>query len=35
MLQSSQIINEIKMGKYRLDYESYLKFAVLSAIVYH
>lgn len=31
---AGQIINEIKMGKYRLNYENYLKFSVLSALVY-
>lgn len=34
MIEASQVIIEIKMGKYRLNYEGYLKFAVLSAIAY-
>jgi hypothetical protein len=31
-LQAGQIINELKMGRYRLDYESYLVLAALSCI---
>ena len=32
---SSQVLHEIKKGKYRLTYEKYLKFSVLVGIIFN
>lgn len=34
MIQACQVIIDIRMAKYRLDYEGYVKFGVLSSLAF-